>query len=296
MKRIFVTGAAGFVGSHLVPALLDAGFEVTALIRLKKESKTLPDNVQIIVADLSETEQWQKELKGQDILVHLAAEISSKDSSMFEKNNVVATANLIKAAQKAKIKKIIHFSSAAVTSIRKDFYAQSKEDQEKIIVDSKINYLILRPSMIYGPGDNKNIGWLINIVKRFPVIPLPGGGNFGRQPIFVDDIVKIVLKLIESNYHNKIFEIHGYEFVSMSKMVRVIVKRLKTPKLILSTPIFYLLAFFWLSEKILSNPKFTTDQIKSLISGEKFKGDDWAKIFAIIPTKFKQGIARMIPN
>jgi len=293
-KKIFVTGAAGFVGSHLVPMLMNAGFEVTVLVRSKKEKKVLPSKVAVVVADLAKRGSWQKELKSHDVLVHLAAEISSKDPNMFEKNNVVATKNLIKAAQKAKIKKIILFSSAAVTSIRKDLYAQTKEIQEKIVIGSKINYLILRPSMIYGPGDNKNIGWLINIIKKLPIIPLPGGGHFGRQPIFIDDISRIVLKLIYGNYANKIFEIHGYEYIPLSKMVKVIVKKSHKSKIIFPIPLFFLNWTFWLGEKLLPNPKFTQDQIKSLISGEKFSGDKWWKIFDIIPTSFEAGVEKMI--
>jgi len=293
-KRIFVTGAAGFVGSYLVPMLINAGFKVTILIRLKKESKILPGGVKVIVADLSKKGPWQNKLKGHDVLIHLAAEISSTDPNMFEKNNVVATTNLIKAAKYAKIKKIILFSSAAVTSIRKDLYAQTKEKQEKIVIGSKINYLILRPSMIYGPGDTKNIGWLINLIKKLPAVPLPGGGHFGRQPIFIDDIARIVVKLVRGNYANKIFEIHGCEYVPMSKMVKVILKKSNKFRIIFPVPLHFLVGAFWLGEKLLPNPKFTTDQISSLISGEKFSGDKWWEIFDIIPTSFEAGVEKMI--
>jgi len=158
---------------------------------------------------------------------------------------------------------------------------------------SKLNYVILRPSMIYGQGDNKNIGWLIKTVKKLPVVPLPGGGNFGRQPVYVDDICKIVIKLIEKDYQKKLYEIHGKEYVSLKKMIEVINKNLKSKKLTFSVPIFLLIGLTGLSQIILPNPKFTVDQIKSLTSGEKFKGDKWWEIFDIIPTTFEQGILGM---
>ena len=148
--------------------------------------------------------------------------------------------------------------------------------------------------MMYGPGDTKNMGWLINFVKKFPIIPLPGGGKFGRQPIYIDDICRIVSKIISSNISNKIYEIHGFEYVTMNKMVKTIVRNLGKKRIIIKVPISFLILAFAMGEKILPNPKFTVDQIKSLISGEKFKGEAWWKIFDIIPTRFSQGITRMI--
>lgn len=293
MKKVLVTGAAGFVGQHLIRKLIKNGYSVTALIRRRHEKDTIVRNTKVVIGDLSQKGSWRKALKEQDILIHLAAEISAKDPSLFEKNNVLATKNLLDAAKKANIRKIILFSSAAVTSIRRDPYAQTKKSQETLVAKSGIDYSIIRPSMIYGPGDNKNIGWLIKILKRLPIVPLPGGGNFGRQPVYVDDICQIVLKLVNKRFPQKIFEVHGYQYITLAKMVKTINKQLSSPKLIFPVPIFMLIATFWLAEKILPNPKFTVDQIKSLVSGEKFKGDKWWQIFDIIPTSFETGISKM---
>ncbi len=294
MKKVLVTGAAGFVGQHLIRKLIKNGYSVTALIRRRHEKDTIVRNTKVVIGDLSQKGSWRKALKEQDILIHLAAEISAKDPSLFEKNNVLATKNLLDAAKKANIRKIILFSSAAVTSIRRDPYAQTKKSQETLVAKSGIDYSIIRPSMIYGPGDNKNIGWLIKILKRLPIVPLPGGGNFGRQPVYVDDICQIVLKLVNKRFPQKIFEVHGYQYITLAKMVKTINKQLSSPKLIFPVPIFMLIATFWLAEKILPNPKFTVDQIKSLVSGEKFKGDKWWQIFDIIPTSFETGISKMV--
>ena len=294
--KIFVTGAAGFVGSHLVPFLIKNGHRVTALVRAKKEKKGIDSDAKVIVGDLAKLSNWQNALRDNDLIVHLAAQISSKTHDKFRRNNVIATRNLITAAKRAKIKKIILFSSAAVTSIRKDWYSKTKEEKEKIVIKSKIPYIIIRPSMMYGPGDTKNMGWLISIVKKFPIIPLPGGGKFGRQPIYIDDICKIVVKLISGRHDNKIYEIHGFEYVTMKTMVETIIKNLNAKKIVIKIPVPLLILAFAIGEKVLPNPKFTVDQIKSLISGEKFKGQAWWKTFDIIPTRFDQGIAKMIKS
>ncbi len=293
-EPILVTGAAGFVGSHLVPLLLKNQYRIIAIVRNNQEAQTVDTRCQIVTADLATPGDWQNKIPRESIIIHLAAEIAAKTEEPFKRNNTLATKNLIDAAKKAKAKKIILFSSAAVTSIRLDWYAKTKKEKEQIVSSSKIPYHILRPSMIYGPGDTKNIGWLISMVKKLPAIPLPGGGNFGRQPVYVEDICQVVLKLISGNYPRKIYEIHGAEYVTMRQMVKVIKKSLGLRKPTIVVPLFLLETAIWLSEKVLPNPKFTTDQIKSLTSGEKFKGDKWWEIFDIIPTKFEAGVAQMV--
>lgn len=293
-KRIVITGAAGFVGMHMVPYLIQEGYAVTALVKNKSEKKKIPLESKVMVVNLSKKGDWQRELKGNDLIVHLAAQISAKTSTPFIKNNVVATKNLIRAAKLSKISQIVLFSSAAVTSIRLDAYAQTKKEKEEIVKKSKLKYAIIRPSMIYGPGDNKNVGWLIAIVKKLPIIPLPGGGNFGRQPLYVMDICKIVGKIAARKLDNKIYEIHGFEYITMKKMVKTIKKALGSNKISISVPIIFLFFAIKIAEIIFSKPKFTTDQIISLTSGEKFKGEAWWLSFDIIPTRFEAGVAKMI--
>lgn len=292
--KIFVTGAAGFVGSHLVPFLVNEGYKVTSLVRNEDEARRIPSRSNIAIGDLAQTGEWQDKLDSHNVLIHLAAEIASKIPQDFKRNNTLATRNLIRAAKRANVKKIILFSSAAVTSIRLDWYAKTKKQQEEIVVASKIPYTIIRPSMIYGPGDTKNIGWLISMVKKLPIIPIPGGGNFGRQPLYIQDICKVVLELISASRPKKIYEIHGTEYVTMKEMVKVIKNALGLKRPTVAVPLFTLKLAVWLWGKVLPNPKFTTDQIESLTSSEKFSGDRWWVIFDIIPTKFESGVSKMV--
>lgn len=294
MKKVLVTGAAGFVGRNLIPVLISNKFGVTALVKNNDEKVLVPHSVKTIVADLSKKGSWQNDLDGIDFIVHLAAQISSKTRKPFYQNNVVATKNLIEAARRSKIKKIIVFSSAAVGSIRLDWYAKSKKQQEELVKKSQLNYHLIRPSMIYGPGDDKNVGFLINFVKKTPVVPLPAGGNFGRQPVYVGDISKIVIYLLENDYPKKILEIHGYEYVTLKRMVDSILDIFELRRIVLNVPLWMLKIPILIQEKVLPSPKFTRDQIKSLTSGEKFKGNKWWDTFDIIPKKFEDGVRTML--
>lgn len=294
-KKILITGAAGFVGSHLVPHLLDRNNEIIALVKNSAEKSMVNARCNIVViGDLSKKGKWQKEIRGVDIIIHLAAQISAKTRRQFEKNNSIATKNLINAAKENGVEKIILFSSAAVTSIRLDDYAKTKKEQEELVKKSQMKYAIIRPSMIYGPGDTKNIGWLISIVKKTPIILLPGGGKFGRQPVFVKDLCTIVEKIIKSGVVSETYEIHGFKYVTMETMVKTIAKKIKRRKFLISVPLWVLYFAIKVNQLIFPNPKFTTDQIKSLTSGEKFEGDPWWETFGIIPTKFEAGVSSML--
>ena len=293
-KNVLVTGAAGFVGTNLLPNLYKAGYKVTAIIKNENERRRIKIPAEIIVHDLSNEDILRLKIKRQDIIIHLAAQISSKSKEPFIKNNVEATRNLVEIAKMVKAKKIILFSSAAVTSKRLDWYAQTKQEKEEIIKNSKLNYVIIRPSMIYGPGDDKNLGWMAMFIKKVPVIPIPGNGLYGRQPVYVEDLCKIVVKIARSDKNKKVYEIHGKDYVTLLEMIKVIQEELNLHKKIVKIPLRLMSQLILLQEKIFISPKFTADQINSLTSGEKFKGDDWWNEFEIKPTNIKKGIHKML--
>lgn len=135
--KIVIPGGAGFVGRNVVRVLANEGYNMKDVTVLDKDEKNLDYGekygAKTLLVDLSEKGDWYGEFNGKEIVVNLVAQISSPDYEPFYKNNVLTTENILEAAKMADIERIIHFGSAAVLSIRKDYYTQTKLEAEELV-------------------------------------------------------------------------------------------------------------------------------------------------------------------
>ena len=294
--RILITGGGGFVGRNLIRVMIKEGFKPENIVVIDKDNLNFIKKykVKIVVADLSEKGKWMNEFKNTDVVINLAAQISSPDYEPFKKNNIESTKNIVEAMKKFKVKKILHFSSAAVLSVRKDFYAETKKEGEKLVINSGLNYCILRPSLMYGPTDDKNIGYLINFARKFHFLPIPGNGKSPRQPIYIDDICRLVIKILNKFPKNKIINVNGKEIIYFRDMVKIILKEVGGFKFRLFLPVKLFKIAMILYQKIIGKNKFTTDQVDSLTSGEVFEIYPWWEEYNIKTTSFEEGVRKMI--
>jgi len=227
MKKIFVTGATGFVGKHLVKRLVDEGFDVTCLARTpnKNAFSQLPA-VKWVRGDILNNDTVLKdEIEGHDTVYHLAGLIGYKRSlrdKMFDVN-VKGTENVLKASIEAGVTNFIHMSSVAAIGCSlnphvildedspyslAEFcfgYFDSKQSAEKRLIEiSKnhtINTFILNPATIYGPGDSTKSSRSTQVkvaLGRFPFCP-PGGVNV----VHIDDVVEACLCVVSNGKKNR---------------------------------------------------------------------------------------------
>ena len=245
--KIIIPGGAGFVGRNLVRVLHMADYPMENVVVIDSSPENLAYvkkyGVRTVNADLSEPGEWTHKFEHADIVINLAAQLSSPNHEPFYRNNVLATNNIIDAMKKAQVQRIIHFSSAAVISLWQDDYARTKAEGEKLVRESGLDYCILQPSIMYGPTDETNIGFLIKFAKKVPVFPIPGHGKWPRQPLSIDDVCHLVLKLITNFPHNDIISLNGKETIYYKDMVRTVLSELGGFKfrVFLPIPLFILL-------------------------------------------------------
>ncbi len=293
MRRIVITGAAGLVGQNLVARLksrpdLDlVGIDKHAAnVRLFRQ---VHPGVKIIEADLSKPGAWTESFAGADTVVVNQAQIGGLFVQEFEDNNVVATRHILSAAQAHAVPYCVGISSSVVNSSADDFYTRSKTAQELLFDACQIPHVTLRPTLMFGWFDRKHLGWLRRFMDRTPVFPVPGDGQFTRQPLYVGDFVSIIVASIERRKTGT-FDISGREQISYGDLIAMIHDIVKPRARIVHIPYAMFWALLWMYARVDKNPPFTTGQLEALVIPETFPVIDWPGEFGVPATPLRQAL------
>ena len=293
-RRIVIPGGAGLVGQNLVVRLKQRGYNNLLVIdkhraNLATLARLHPD-VQTELADLSMPGDWQKLLPDADVVVLLQAQIGGNSLAEFDRNNVAATRHILASIRRDKPPYLVHVSSSVVESVADDFYSSTKRAQEQLIAGSGLSCPILRPTLMYGWFDRKHLGWLSRFMKKVPVFPIPGGGHYMRQPLYVGDLCQIIISCIENRTPGGIYNISGQQKIDYIDIIRAIKRTTASRAMIVHIPyaLFYFLLQIWaLFDK---NPPFTTQQLAALCADDEFEVIDWPTIFGVRATPFEQAL------
>jgi nucleoside-diphosphate-sugar epimerase len=293
--KIVITGAAGLVGQNLILMLREQGFNNLVAIDKKKKNidvlRRLNPNLTIIDADLSVPGVWEQAFKGVKALIQLHAQIGGEQYSEFVANNITATEHVLNACHTHGLAQIIHASSSVVNSKAVDYYTETKKEQEKLVTQSGIPYITLRPTLMFGWFDRKHLGWLSRFMQKSPLFPVPGNGKYLRQPLFVRDFCAIIISCLSQPPDNKAYNITGLENVDYIDIITTIKKCVGSKTHILHIP--YVL-FWWLLRIyacVDRDPPFTTRQLEALVMPDKFEVIPWGDIFHVKPTPFAEAVA-----
>ena len=221
--NVAVTGASGFVGKNVRKFLYKNKVNVLGISR--KNFVKYPTETKIQAKNLLE-QQLQKKLKNYDALVHLIGIGIESSGSTFEEINVNLTKNAIKLCKKSGIKKIIYISGLGVSRDSTSSYFASKYKAEQEIISSGLDYTIFRASYIIGKTDHLTKS-LSKQMKKGTIV-IPGSGKYRLQPIFVEDIAKIILEsILEKKFSNKILDLVGPRKISFEDFVKLFSKNTK---------------------------------------------------------------------
>lgn len=207
-RRILVTGATGFVGRHLVPALAAGGFQIRAALRRQSGTALFGSNIETCqIGDLGQPQDWPSHLAGIDAVVHLAGIAHTGTSigdEVYDRINRLATRDLAQAARDARIRFIFMSSVRAqsgpaapgilsedMPARPTDAYGRSKLAAERDISGLGGPFVILRPTLIYGIGVRGNMGALMRLARS--PFPLPFGAvRNARSLLAIGNLVEAV--------------------------------------------------------------------------------------------------------
>jgi len=221
--KVVVTGANGFVGKNVRKFLYKNKVRVLGISRknfAKYSTETKAQSKNLL------EQRLQKKLKNYDALVHLIGIGIESSGSTFEEINVNLTKNTIKLCKKSGIKKIIYISGLGVSKNNTSNYFTSKYKAEQEIINSGLDYTIFRASYIIGKTDHLTKSLSKQMKKG--VIIIPGSGKYQLQPIFVEDVAKIILKsILEKKFSKKILDLVGPRKISFEDFVKLFSKNTK---------------------------------------------------------------------
>lgn len=190
IRTLAITGGTGFVGSHLLRMALAEGYDVRALTRGWKPPE---DDIAWVDGALDRPDTLVKLAAGADAIVHVAGALNAASRAGFEAVNVAGTAAMIDAARKAGVRRFVHISSLAAREPGLSDYGWSKARSERLVAASGLDWTIVRPPAVYGPGDRETFE-LFKMARR-GLVALPPGGRF--SVIHVEDLCRLILASLD---------------------------------------------------------------------------------------------------
>ena len=291
--RIVLFGGAGLVGQNLAMMLEERGH--TDIVVVDKSAanvailKARQPRVTTLVADMAERGAWEEAVAGAASAVMLQAQIGGEDEPAFARNSVATTELALAACVRHGVRYLVHASSSVVNSVVRDWYTESKREQERMIAACPVAHAILRPTLMFGWFDRKHLGWLARFMQRVPMFPVPGAGDYLRQPLYVRDFCGVVLACLDRTTTGT-YNISGREKIPYIEIVRAIKRASDAGAAIVRIPY----RLFWLLLRAYAafdrNPPFTTRQLEALVAPEEFEVIPWWDIFGVPATPFARAI------
>ena len=186
--KLAITGGTGFVGSHLIDTALAAGHEVKALTRRDQPAR---EGVQWVGGSLEDRDSLRELVTGADAIIHAAGVITAPDAAGFERGNVAGTLAMLAAATAGGVHRFVHVSSLAAREPKLSLYGGSKARSEDLVHSSGLEWSIVRPPAVYGPGDKETLE-LFRMAK-LGLMLMPPHGRVSL--IHADDLCRVLLTL-----------------------------------------------------------------------------------------------------
>ena len=283
--RVAVVGATGFVGSHLVPHLADAGHHVIAISRDGRRLDGWGEAVDVRAADVATGRGVSAALDDADAVVHLAAIPRESRGRTFEAVNVDGVRRVVAAATSAGARRIVHLSVLGAAEDPKLGYLHSKWRGEQIVRESDLEWVTLRPSLMFGYGDG--FFSLVRTTLKWwspGVVVIPGDGGARFQPLSVDDVaIAVERSLVDADRSRSVYEIGGPRWWTYREIVDEVMRVTGMRRLALGMPIPLISALTAVTDRLLPIFPVSHDQIQSLQRPNFTEPDAFERAFGVTP-------------
>ena len=282
---ILVTGAAGFVGGHVVHGLRADERPVRALVRDRRKTgeRLQAWGCEVVEGDVTKPETVRSALEGCDAVVHLVAIRQGKDEQ-FQQVMIDGTKSLLGAAREAGVGRFVHMSALGVSDETKDLvpYFHAKWEMEHDVRSAGLPYVIFRPSFVFGK-DGGILPTFAKLARIAPVTPIVGSGEQRIQPIWCDDVGAYFSKAIDLEAAtDHTFELGGPDAVTWNEFWERLKRARGLRRPSVHMPMAFMRANAVVTERLPGNIPLTRDLLKMLEAGDNVVTDtSAAEIFGL---------------
>lgn len=230
MLKILVTGAGGFIGKVAVSALLARGWHVKAMMRTPR-----PSAGEVVIADMRDERSLRVALLGVEVVVHLAAaKLDEPDSDAV---NVDGARRLIAACRDVGCRRIINVSTQSAKLPRKGAYGRTKNEADQFFHGSGLSVTTLLPSIVYGEELSGVFGAILQAVRRMPIVPILGDGQWQSAPVYVGDVAQAIVACIERDETiGKQYDLGGPDLVRFDTLIEIMASAIGIRRPLLRIP------------------------------------------------------------
>lgn len=279
---LLVTGATGFLGGHALPKLVqDYNGKIRCFVRETSDTTQLQElpNVELAYGSFDEIETFEAALNDVDTLINIASLGFGHGPSIVE------------SCIKKGVKRAVFVSTTAMFTQLNANTKVIRQVAEKSIMESGIDYTILRPTMIYGTEKDRNMSRLIKVLNRTPAFPIFGTGNFLQQPIHVEDLADAIVKAYKSKKTNyKAYNLSGLDEITYNEVIDVTSSLLDKKVKKIHLPVKPVLSGLKIYEKVSNKPILKAEQVLRLNEHKNFSHEEAVKDFNFMTRSFKVGI------
>ena len=287
--KVAVTGANGFVGRHVIAQLLGdvPPADIRAIVRdPARATAELPRAaLDLRQADVTRPDTLHGLFDGTDAVIHTVA-IPTERHGSFDRVNAEGARAVVREAERAGVRRLVDVSAIGASPDSPFPFLRTKGEGQAAVEASAIPHVVLRPSILFGPGDD--FFHRLRFALRFPIVPLPGGGTARFQPLHVEDLARAVRAALFGTMSG-VFEVGGPDPVTYRQLLAETMRAYGIRRPTVPLPVLLMKPVAFVFERTMADPPVTVGQLDLLAVDNTPHPNAIDQVFGVHPRPFLAG-------